>query len=192
MKQALHCTVSLATPSVPAHSSLPASRADLEGADARVNCPGRPVRGRSAAAPDIAGFTLMEIMVVVAIVAILAALALPTYLDSVQRARRGDAITRISQVQQAQERWRANNAAYGTLADVGVAATNADGHYMLSVPSQSATGYQVLATATGAQAGDDRCRHLQLTMSGGNVSLASGATTAVANTSTANNRCWNR
>lgn len=192
MKETTHPFVSLATPPVPAFSPLPAGRADLAGANADVKRPSRPVRGRSAAASDLAGFTLMEIMVVVAIVAILAALALPTYLDSIRKARRGDAITRISQVQQSQERWRANNAAYGTLADVGVAATTADGHYMLSVPSQSATGYQVLAMATGAQAGDDRCRYLQLTMSGGNVSLASGATTAVANTSTANNRCWNR
>jgi type IV pilus assembly protein PilE len=139
-----------------------------------------------------AGFTLIEVMIVVVIIGLLATLAVPSYLDSIRKARRGDAITRISQVQQAQERWRANNPAYGTLANVGVAATTADGHYTLSVPSSTATSYQILATATGAQFGDSSCRFIQLTMSGGNVTLASGATSAVGNTGAANNRCWNR
>jgi hypothetical protein len=49
-----------------------------------------------------------------------------------------------------------------------------------------------MATATGAQAGDAGCRYLQMTMSGGNVSLESGATSAVANATAANSRCWNR
>lgn len=138
------------------------------------------------------GFTLIELMIVVAVVAILAAVAVPAYLDSVRKARRADAIARISQVQQAQERWRANNPAYGTLADVGVAATSADGHYTLSIPGNSATGYQVVAAATGAQASDSGCKFIQLTMSGGNVSLSSGPTSTVGNTGAANNRCWNR
>lgn len=143
-------------------------------------------------APRSAGFTLIEVMIVVVIIGLLTTFAVPSYLDSIRRARRGDAITRILQVQQAQERWRANNPAYGTLANVGVAATTADGHYTLSVPSRTATSYQILATATGAQFGDSNCRFIQLTMSGGNVTLASGATSAVGNTAAANNRCWNR
>ena len=192
MNKAMHPLLSLATPSVPASSAMPACRRAPAGASADAHCPNTPIGSRTAIAANVAGFTLTEIMVVVAIVALLATLALPAYLDSVRKARRSDAITRISQVQQAQERWRANNATYGTLTDVGVAASNADGHYTLSVPSRSASGYRVLATATGAQAGDADCRYLQMTMSGGNVSLESGATSAVANATTANSRCWNR
>jgi type IV pilus assembly protein PilE len=138
------------------------------------------------------GFTLIEVMVVVAIIALLATIAVPSYLDHVRKGRRADAITRISQIQQAQERWRANNAAYGTLADLGVSATNADGFYSLSVSSNTAASYQILATATGAQSSDANCRFMSLTMSGGNMMFASGSTSSVANAAAANKQCWNR
>jgi len=131
-------------------------------------------------------------MVVVAIVALLATIAVPAYLDHVRKARRADAITRMSQVQQAQERWRANSTTYATSASLGIATTTPDGYYTVSATNATGTGYQVLAAATGAQASDTNCRYLQLTMSGGNVTLASGPTTAVNNAETANKRCWNR
>jgi len=146
------------------------------------------VLGRSSAA----GFTLIEVMIVVVIIALLATVAVPSYLDQVRKSRRADAITRISQIQQTQERWRANSAAYGTLADLGVSATSADGFYTLSVPSNTATSYQILATATGAQLSDTNCKFMQLTMSGGNMTLASGSTSSVGNAAATNKRCWNR
>jgi type IV pilus assembly protein PilE len=144
----------------------------------------------TAARPD--GFTLIEVMIVVAVVALLAAVAIPTYLDHIRKTRRADAITRISQVQQAQERWRANNASYGTLSNLGISATVANGYYTLSMPSNSATSYQVRAEATGAQASDTQCKFLQLTMSGGNTTLSSGDAITLTNSGTTNNRCWNR
>jgi type IV pilus assembly protein PilE len=45
---------------------------------------------------DVAGFTLLEVMIVVAIVATLAAIALPSYAAYVQRSRILDAVTRLS------------------------------------------------------------------------------------------------
>ena len=140
-----------------------------------------------------AGFTLIEVMIVVVIIALLATIAVPSYLDYVRKTRRADAITRISQVQQAQERWRANNATYGTLANLGIAATNADGYYTLSITgSPTATSYTVLATATGAQLSDANCSVLSLTMSGGNTTLAATTSGSVTYSGTAANRCWNR
>lgn len=148
---------------------------------------------RFPAAPRQGGFTLIEVMIVVAVIGILAAVAIPAYVDQVRKARRADAITRISQVQQAQERWRANNATYGTLANLSISATNADGHYSLSITnSPTATTYQVLATATGGQLSDTNCKFMQLTMSAGNTTIASGSTSGVGNGAAPNNRCWNR
>ena len=132
-------------------------------------------------------------MIVIAIIALLATIAVPSYFDYVRKTRRADAITRISQVQQAQERWRANNATYGTLPNLGIAATNADGYYTLSITgSPTATSYTVLATATGAQLSDVNCRVLTLTMSGGNTTLASTTSGGTPNSPADNNRCWNR
>ena len=139
------------------------------------------------------GFTLIEVMIVVVVIALLATVALPAYLDQVRKSRRADAIARISQFQQAQERWRSNNATYGTLANLGIGATTADGYYSLSMTaSPTATTYQLLATATGAQASDTNCKFLALSMSGGNTTLLSGPDSSVGNTGSANNRCWNR
>ena len=139
------------------------------------------------------GFTLIEVMIVVVIIALLATVALPAYLDQVRKSRRADAIARISQFQQAQERWRSNNATYGTLPNLGIGATTADGYYSLSMTaSPTATTYQLLATATGAQASDTNCKFLALSMSGGNTTLLSGPDSSVGNTGSANSRCWNR
>ena len=150
------------------------------------------LRPRRSPAPQ-GGFTLIEVMIVVAIIGILAAVAIPAYIDQVRKARRADAITRMSQVQQAQERWRANNTTYGTLANIGVAGTNADGYYTLSITgSPTATSYVVLATATGAQLSDTNCKFMGLSMSAGNTTLASGPTSGVGNAAAPNNRCWNR
>ena len=138
------------------------------------------------------GFTLIELMIVVAIVAVLTAIALPSFFGQVRKSRRADAITRISQVQQAQERWRANNTTYGTLANTGVAATNSDGYYTLTVPANSATGYEVLATATGSQLSDANCKFMKLTLAGGDSTFTSGPTGALGNSATLNNQCWNK
>ena len=134
-------------------------------------------------------------MIVIAIIGVIAAVALPSYQGQVRKSRRADAITRIAQVQQAQERWRANNAAYGTLANVGVPATVAGGYYTLSVAGTAATTYQVVAQASGPQISDTNCVFMRAsygTVTPGSITLESGPTNGYGNSAAANNRCWNR
>ena len=138
------------------------------------------------------GFTLIESMLVLAITAVLATLSYPSFAEQLRKARRCDAITRLAQVQQVQERWRAEHARYGSLADVGVASRTADGLYRLSVSDNQAAGYIAMAEALDAQLSDTKCLVLRVTIEGGNATLASGPDTGVSNPAAVNQRCWNR
>ena len=136
------------------------------------------------------GFTAIELLIVMAIAGILGSVAYPGFKDQIAKARRTDALVAMTGVQLAEERWRANRSSYGSLADIGVGGVSSAGHYALQIVSSSATGYQILATAQGAQAQDAACRHLRLSMDGASVGYASGADPAVANAAAANRRCW--
>jgi type IV pilus assembly protein PilE len=136
------------------------------------------------------GFTAIELLITVAIASVLAAIAYPSFRGSIDKGRRADAIGALMLAQLAQERWRANQTAYGNLGDIGVATTSSAGHYQLQVTSSSATGYELLASATGVQQRDTDCRHLRLAMVGADVLYASGPDVSVANPSDLNRRCW--
>lgn len=137
------------------------------------------------------GFTLIELMICVAIVGILTSVAMPSFESQLQRARRTDALVAAMQVQSAQERFRSNTRAYGSLAEIGVPARSSAGHYALQIEAISAEGYALRATAGGLQARDKTCRHLRLTSNGMNPVYASGPDASVANPAAANRSCWN-
>ena len=141
---------------------------------------GRPARG----------FTLIELMMVVAVLGVLSGIAYPSFMGQVQKIRRADAMLSMLQVQVAQERWRANNLSYGTLAEIGVSASSAAGHYTLQIADQSAQGYEVLASALGSQAHDTNCRKLRLRVEGGNLIQASGTDATTNNAQQQNRQCW--
>ena len=148
----------------------------------------------------IGGFTLIELMIVVVVIAVLAAIALPSFLSSVRKSRRADAVTELSRVAQAQERWRGNNPNFNN-ADVSSAATGLrlvtgttvatnytlpSGYYTIAIGTAlSPTSYTVTATAAGTQAADSQCSALTLTMTSGNITYTS---TPAANAA----RCWSR
>ncbi|WP_273431454.1 type IV pilin protein [Chitinibacter tainanensis] len=150
------------------------------------------------------GFTLIELMIVVVIIGILAAIAIPAYQDYVRKARRTDATTAMSRIQQAQEKWRANNSSYTVnlnsaglnLLPAGATATtntsqtstnnlNGNGYYTINISSVSATGYVLTATAAGSQLADTKCKKLIMTISNGNINQTS---TDSANVASSN--CW--
>jgi type IV pilus assembly protein PilE len=133
----------------------------------------------------VTGFTLLELMIAILVAGILVAIALPSYTESVRKGRRADAAAALQRVQQAQERWRANNTRYASaLSDLGVEATSPDRHYTIAISDVTASGYAATATvaAGSPQASDTRCAMLQLTQAAGNVSYDS----------TSGNLCWNR
>lgn len=156
------------------------------------------MKHRGGVAPAQSGMTLIELLIVLVIVGILAGVAWPSFRDAVHRSRRADAMSALSEIMQAQERWRANNPAYkAALTDPvlpGARTTSHDGHYTLAITADSATRTAYTATATvvssSPQASDTRCQVMRVIVNGGNItygSLASG--------NTANGQpdpCWTR
>ncbi len=136
------------------------------------------------------GFTLIELMIGVAVTGILSTVALPSFEGQLQRARRSDALVATMAVQAAQERFRSIALAYGSLAEIGMPTTSTARHYTLQITASDATGFELLATATGLQARDVACRHMKLRSSGMNLVYASGADATVANPAAANRTCW--
>ena len=147
---------------------------------------------KTTAHPRRRGFTLIEVMVATAITGVLSSIAYPSFMGTVHKVRRADAQVALLQLQAAQERWRANHNVYGSLAEIRQPATSPAGHYTLQLRAQSSSGYEVLATAGGAQAGDRACRVLLLSVSGLNASYASGADETLANDAATTRRCWNQ
>lgn len=127
-----------------------------------------------------AGFTLIELMITVAVIAILAAVVLPSYQDSVRKARRVDARNALTAVAQLMERYNTENNTYAG-ATLGAAATNLyrttseNGFYTVSfavgtppVPANTNTGattFLIYATPVGAQA-NDSCKTFTLDQTG--------------------------
>jgi type IV pilus assembly protein PilE len=162
-----------------------------------------PQRRRALrAAQDLArrqrGFTLLELMITLVIMALILAVAFPSYMSTVRKSRRAEAIGALTAVQQAQERFRANRAIYGNLnvpadADTlpNIAATTVNGHYTLTVTGNAAAAYTVVATAAGSQANDTACAVMGVRSTGGNLRYGSGSTSinwAAAEPDSGN--CW--
>jgi len=137
------------------------------------------------------GFTLIELMIVVAVIGILAAIAVPAFNEQLRKSRRSEAMEELSDLQLRQERWRADHATYGSLADIGGSSPLASGNYTVAVSTpggncatgvaaSSANSFAITATATGAQANDTKCATMTLTSLCGVVSR----------TSTAAGDCW--
>lgn len=154
-----------------------------------------------------AGFTLIELMIAVVIITVIAAIAIPAFTDAVRKSRRSDAFAALSAVQQAQERWRSNNASYAPLANtaesgnppngLGFGSTSPSAYYTVSLSGVDNTGYTALATAVSdkSQASDAGCQVMAVRMAGGNLVYGSAATVSGLNFAADNpdaQRCWAR
>ena len=129
------------------------------------------------------GFTLLELMVVVAIIAILASLAFNSYTKQLRKSRRAEAKQLMADYALREEKWRNNNATYGTLANINGATPTPSGNYSLTVtyPSSgtcaggASKGQANSFIITGAavsgqpQAADTGCTTMTLTNDCGDV-----------------------
>jgi type IV pilus assembly protein PilE len=145
------------------------------------------------------GFTLIELMIAVVVVGILAAVAFPSFMDSIRKGRRSEAFSALAGVQQAQERWRANNAAYASNltgappAGLGLGGSTPGGLYSIAISGPTNTGYVATAIAVSGttQAADAQCAKLGVTMDSGRLTYA-GTGPAGTLTYSATNACWSR
>ncbi|QPF73848.1 prepilin-type N-terminal cleavage/methylation domain-containing protein [Roseateles sp. DAIF2] len=143
------------------------------------------------ATPHRQGFTLIEVMLAVVIASILAALTLPSYQRMVQKGRRADAIAALTTVQQAQERWRTNQASYAdTLDSLGIrSAESPAGYYQIRLSEVSHSGYTITATPVErrVQAQDRSCAAITVVAERGQVQY--GGSNAAGTPTT---ECWAR
>ena len=142
------------------------------------------------------GMTLIELLIVLVIVGILAGVAWPSFREAVHKSRRADAMSALTEIMQAQERWRSNNPTYSaslTLPEPDWRAMSRDGHYAISLSNVGASTYTVAATvvSTSPQASDSRCQVMRVCINGGNINYTSGATTCDA-TNARPDPCWVR
>jgi type IV pilus assembly protein PilE len=151
--------------------------------------------GRRSASAQRA-FTLIELMIVVAVAAVLALIAVPSYMDSVRKGRRADAMAGLMRWQQLQERFRGNEPTYAsTLAalqtlQTGLSSDSSERHYTLSIDAAGPGGYTMSATAKSSspQFADTKCRKLTVIMANGAITTTSLDASNADTTATA--RCW--
>tara|TARA_R110002110_G_scaffold415765_1_gene655142 strand:- start:21963 stop:22427 length:465 start_codon:yes stop_codon:yes gene_type:complete len=147
-------------------------------------------RSRNAARMQrAAGFTLIEVMIAVVVVAILMSIALPSYQDSMQKARRSDAKAGLMDAANRQESLMLDRQTYTEdMTDLGFGADpmiTEEGHYEIDAAACAsgtiATCFLLTATPVsgGAQDDDGRCTTLTLGSNGNR-----GAT------GTASTECW--
>jgi type IV pilus assembly protein PilE len=151
--------------------------------------------GRRSESPQ-RGFTLIELMIVLAAVGVLALIAFPSYMDSVRKSRRADAMAGLTRLQQLQERYRGNQPAYAaTVASLPgpPSSESPERHYTLAVDAFDSASYTLSATAKSSspQYADTKCRRITVTMSNGVITTTSFDAADVRDDANAN-RCWVR
>jgi type IV pilus assembly protein PilE len=109
------------------------------------------------------GMTLLELMIVIAIVGILASIAMPSFNNSVMKARRADARNSMFDWQLRQAEYFSNNLSYDSVDMIngGGADTvdSGEGYYDITVSSASTTAFEMIATpkSGSSQASDSDC-----------------------------------
>jgi type IV pilus assembly protein PilE len=105
---------------------------------------------------QIAGFTLIEVMITVAIVGVLASIALPAYWDSVTRSKLIDGTTKLGDFRAQLEKWFLDNRTYQAVptagTNCGVANPVAGASDAFAITCTAGTAFSYTITATGRAA----------------------------------------
>lgn len=113
------------------------------------------------------GISLVECVTVLAVLAVLASMALPSYQSQLAKTRRAEAAAALTQLQLAQESFRAHHGSYALRVQSLVGLTPELRHYQLSLSSAGAQGYVARATARSASPLNGGCAELTLTVMDG-------------------------
>jgi type IV pilus assembly protein PilE len=117
------------------------------------------------------GFSLLELMIVIAVIAITLAWAVPSYNESVRKARRGEAQAQMREVEVCAARSFTVNSNFGNVA--GDCDLDVEEDYYTFTIADDALSYTVTATPQGSQAGD-KCGTMTLTQTGAATAAAVG------------------
>lgn len=134
------------------------------------------------------GITLLELVTVILIIGIIAAVAYPSYIDTVRKGRRADAVTSLLKLQIDQEQWRANHSEYTSqLAGDGCGSAQATGlcwgsdeilrrYYRIAINEGTvkSTGFMATASARpGTDQINDQCQLIVITQDGPDLAASS-------------------
>lgn len=126
-----------------------------------------------------AGFTVIEVLIVVAIIGIIAVVAVSLYRPFVLKSHRSDGISSILSLQLAEERYRANNSQYGSVAQIGGFTTSPQGYYSLAISNVGTGTFTITASAQGNQTNDSEgatsCSTLTMAVNNGTVTQTPAA-----------------
>lgn len=118
----------------------------------------RRTRNPFAARAPRRGFTLIELAIALVVVALLSAMAYPSYNAYMARSRRADAKQSLLELAQRLERYYTERGTYAGATLGGsngiYPATSTAGYYTLAIATQTADGFSITATPSGAQTGD--------------------------------------
>lgn len=109
------------------------------------------------------GFTLIEMTVVVAIIAILLTIAIPAFTEQMKRSRRAEATQELQDCLLKQEKYRANNPTYGTMALAQCTVSGTNYNFTIALNTPVAGSFTVTATAKNQQLTDTRCTPMTIT-----------------------------
>ena len=136
-----------------------------------------PSTGACAGCRNKWGFSLLELLFTVSLLGILLTLAVPSYQQYLHRAHRAEAMLRIMQLADCQERWRARSGQFQLCSCIAQSSSR----YRFEVEViNDALFYRVSAHPTGAQLGDT-CGTLSMDSLGERSAGGKGATAS---------RCW--